>query len=248
MSTSLLHVGGDEDDGETAAALSLDGSYFFTSEESGDEYSVLLEEEDMTTGHPLEAPLPEELELRPGSQPLEYVLWSRVNLCRGKKFGPIPAQLKDSEPPAANVWKVVDEQGTVKAWVDTLAVRGGQWTTFLRKSDNVQSRNVSPVFYGGQIYLEVLKDIEPGQELHLASYNLLLAHESSSHHKNGNLSPHDLSGSSDLQEFRKHDGSDTSGVQPPPLVPIHNHEDLSRDPTSAPRCYACDIDFPDSYR
>ncbi|GBM43100.1 hypothetical protein AVEN_269918-1 [Araneus ventricosus] len=44
------------------------------------------------------------------------------------------------------------------------------------------------------IYLEVIQDIEAGQELHLASYNLLLAHESSSHQRNGSLAPHEAAG------------------------------------------------------
>ncbi|GFT79702.1 MDS1 and EVI1 complex locus protein EVI1-A [Nephila pilipes] len=78
--------------------------------------------------------------------------------------------------------KVVDENGIVKAWADT-EIRGGQWATYLQKPDNDVSKNIRPVFYGGQIYLEVIQDIEAGQELHLASYNLLLAHES--HHRNG---------------------------------------------------------------
>ncbi|GIY53368.1 hypothetical protein CDAR_39741 [Caerostris darwini] len=45
---------------------------------------------------------------------------------------------------------VVDEHGTVKAWVDTQIVHGGQWTTYLRKPENEQDKNVTPIFYGGQ--------------------------------------------------------------------------------------------------
>ncbi|XP_015903408.3 histone-lysine N-methyltransferase MECOM isoform X1 [Parasteatoda tepidariorum] len=229
---------GDDDDGEVHA-LSLDSSYLVTSDSEG---SVQDFELDMTTDHQ-ETPLPKELELRAGSQPLEYALWARVELSRGKRFGPIPAQLKDTEPPSPTVWKVVDEQGTVKAWVDTLVVRGGQWTTFLRKSENVQKRNVSPLFYGGQIYLEVVRDIEAGQELHLASYNLLLAHESSSH-RNGSVVSHDATGSDERKEYQKEDGSENSGIIPPPLIP--KQED--GDELSHLRCYACDIEFPDHYR
>ncbi|GIY53372.1 hypothetical protein CDAR_39771 [Caerostris darwini] len=44
------------------------------------------------------------------------------------------------------------------------------------------------------IYLEVIQDIEAGQELHLASYNLLLAHESSSHQRNGALGSFESAG------------------------------------------------------
>ncbi|XP_035212322.1 probable DNA-directed RNA polymerase subunit delta, partial [Stegodyphus dumicola] len=138
---------GDEDDGESAV-LSLDSSFLVTSDS---EDSLVLRDfgRDMITDLQ-ETPLPKELELRAGSQPLEYALWTKVELSRGKRFGPIPAQLKDSQPPSSDVWRVVDENGTVKAWVDTLVVREGQWTTFLRKSDNAQARNVSPIFFGGQ--------------------------------------------------------------------------------------------------
>ncbi|CAL1269530.1 unnamed protein product [Larinioides sclopetarius] len=235
--------GGDEANDELGA-LSLDGSFFFTSE-SEDSYIQSDIEKEMTTDHQ-EAPLPKELELRAGSQPLKYALWAKVELSRGKRFGPIPAQLKDTEPTRFSAWRVVDEHGTVKAWVDTLFDRGGQWTTYLRKPENEQDKNVTPVFFGGQIYLEVIQDIEAGQELHLASYNLLLAHESSSHQRNGSLSSHEAA-ERVISERREHleDVSDGSGVQQSHLLSIHNQEDSST--TANRKCYACDIDFPDQY-
>ncbi|GFS77168.1 uncharacterized protein TNCV_3757711 [Trichonephila clavipes] len=49
--------------------------------------------------------LPKELELRVGSQPLKYVLWTKVQLSRGKRFGPILAQLKETEPTRLSAWK-----------------------------------------------------------------------------------------------------------------------------------------------
>ncbi|KAG8188398.1 hypothetical protein JTE90_019299 [Oedothorax gibbosus] len=179
---------GDEDYGE-ASALSLDSSYLLSTDSEGEELDFFA----MTTDHQ-ESPLPKELELRAGSQPLKYALWTKVELSRGKRFGPIPAQLKDSEPSRPTAWKVVDEEGTVKAWVDTQAVPGGQWTTYLRTAEESRLRNVTPVFFGGQIFLEVVQDIEAGQELHLASYNLLWTHETTSHHRNGAHSPVDATG------------------------------------------------------
>ncbi|GIY89152.1 hypothetical protein CEXT_350161 [Caerostris extrusa] len=58
--------------------------------------------------------------------------------------------------------KVVDEHGTVKAWVDTQIVHGGQWTTYLRKPENEQDKNVTPIFYGGQVWLNVVYKKNPG--------------------------------------------------------------------------------------
>ncbi|GBM43106.1 hypothetical protein AVEN_269921-1 [Araneus ventricosus] len=95
--------GGDEANDELGA-LSLDGSFFLTSE-SEDSYILSDIEKEMTTDHQ-EAPLPKELELRAGSQPLKYALWAKVELNRGKRFGPIPAQLKDTEPTRFSAWRV----------------------------------------------------------------------------------------------------------------------------------------------
>lgn len=98
----LSSPGGDEDYGESVA-LSLDSSYLLSSD-SEDEGSFF--ESDFLNMTPEESPLPKELELRAGSQPLKYALWTRVELTRGKRFGPIPAQLKDSEPTRPTAWKV----------------------------------------------------------------------------------------------------------------------------------------------
>ncbi|GFS77174.1 hypothetical protein TNCV_3757751 [Trichonephila clavipes] len=46
--------------------------------------------------------------------------------------------------------EVVDEHGTVKAWVDTQIVQGAEWTTHLRKPENEKDKNVTPIFSGGQ--------------------------------------------------------------------------------------------------
>ncbi|GIY53360.1 uncharacterized protein CDAR_39701 [Caerostris darwini] len=95
---------GEEDNGEIGA-LSLDSSYFAASD-SEDSFTHSDFERAMTTDYQ-ETPLPKELELRAGSQPLKYTLWSKVELSRGKRFGPIPAQLKDEEPTRFSAWRTL---------------------------------------------------------------------------------------------------------------------------------------------
>ncbi|GFY41858.1 hypothetical protein TNIN_201881 [Trichonephila inaurata madagascariensis] len=92
---------------------------------------------------------------------------------------------------------------------------------------------------GSRIYLEVIQDIEAGQELHLASYNLLLAHESSSHHKNGILNPRETTDRSlGVRREDLEDVSDSSGLQAPSSLELQNQDNT---------CCICDIRFPDQY-
>lgn len=96
--------GGEDEDGYSgySGGLSHDGSFLVTSDASQDSFLHLsgMDED------PSLYPVPRELELRAGTQPLEYALWAKVGLSRGKRFGPIPAQLKDSECPSPSIWKV----------------------------------------------------------------------------------------------------------------------------------------------
>ncbi|GFT79704.1 uncharacterized protein NPIL_625711 [Nephila pilipes] len=95
-------ISGDEDYGEFED-LSLQN--FFYDTDSEESFSNSEIEKEMSLDHQ-EIQLPKELELRAGSQPLKCTLWTKVQLSRGKRFGPIPAQLKDTEPTRLSAWKV----------------------------------------------------------------------------------------------------------------------------------------------
>lgn len=182
--------------------------------------------------------LPSELELRPGLLPGQVTLWTKISLKKGTRFGPIPAQLRESSPPSPYVWKIVDVCGVTKAWVDTTVARGGQWTAFLRRTEDRFGHNVTPVICNGQPYLEVTRDIENSQELHLGSCDILLTNsENFRINQSGSALPVCSDNVQNSESPSKSPNGDQP--QPPPLIPI---------PEEATKCPACEEVFGDQLR
>ncbi|XP_076320627.1 transcription factor hamlet-like isoform X2 [Tachypleus tridentatus] len=181
--------------------------------------------------------LPEELEFRPSSLSYQIGVWTRSIICKGSRFGPIPARM-ESIRTSKLAWKVLEHDGHFKGWLNTATKPTGHWTNLVRRSDSAVASNTCLVFENGQLYLEVSLDLEESEELIISSADVVL--EGNSRLTNDhNVSRNDGQTLNDVDNYvtacrssnetpsshRNKPNSHSIHSLPPPLIPISRTEE-----------------------